>query len=221
MKTNICPMTIALLLNMQVVAAFVDLQSHQLLSSTRTKQWTRSKFEDSIPHSMIIITSTSKMIARISTTRTPSKKSHTVLQYGRKGDDETSQLTQEVVETDADLNKYRSLMGNLYGVAGVAHAADSFFGPSALITASGSPPFFELPLIGKGLVALWCLAGPLAFVLARVGNRAADIGLILYGLIEVIGAYFLPNDSAFANAIAVQFVVFVAWQYSRLRGSES
>jgi|AntRauTorckE5430_2_1112549.scaffolds.fasta_scaffold06032_2 hypothetical protein len=215
MKINFFPMMVtALLLDMQV-AAFVNLQSHQYFPSTRSNQWTRNIYEDKIPHAMVLVNS-----SPINTARTRRKKLH-VLQYGRKGEEKISQSTQEVDGTDTDLNKYRSLMGNLYGVAGVAHAVDSFFGPSALITASGAPPFLELPLIGKGLVALWCLAGPLAFVLARVGNAAADIGLILYGVIEVIGAYFLPENSAFVNAIAVQIVVFAAWQYSRVKSDKS
>jgi len=142
------------------------------------------------------------------------------LQYGSEESEEKS--SQESINNadDTDLNKFRSLMGNLYGIAGLAHAADSFLGPSALISASGSPPFADLPIEGKGLVALWCLAGPLAFALAQVGNRVADIGLILYGLIEVFGAYFLPDDSAVINAIVVQVVVFAAWQYSKLAGDK-
>jgi hypothetical protein len=55
------------------------------------------------------------------------RKKH-VLQYGRKKEEELSQSAQEVDGTDTDLNKYRSLMGNLYGVAGVAHAVDSHCG---------------------------------------------------------------------------------------------
>ena len=150
------------------------------------------------------------------------ERQSTILQLKYGSEESEEQSSQESINNaeDTDLNKFRSLMGSLYGIAGLAHAADSFLGPSALISASGSPPFVDLPIEGKGLVALWCLAGPLAFALAQVGNGVADIGLIIYGLVEVFGAYFLPDDSAFINAIAVQVVVFAAWQYSKLAGDK-
>ena len=48
-------------------------------------------------------------------------------------------------EGSAPLDRFRSLMGTLYGMAGLAHAADCFAGPSALLTAAGAPPFRDLP----------------------------------------------------------------------------
>jgi hypothetical protein len=151
------------------------------------------------------------------------ERQSTILQLKYGSEESEEQPSQESTinnADDTDLNKFRSLMGSLYGIAGLAHAADSFLGPSALIAASGSPPFADLPIEGKGLAALWCLAGPLAFALSQVGNGVADIGLIIYGLVEVFGAYFLPDDSAFINAIAVQVVVFAAWQYSKSAGDK-
>ena len=42
------------------------------------------------------------------------------------------------------LDAFRSLMGGLYGVAGLAHAADCVVGPSALLALAGAPLFAEL-----------------------------------------------------------------------------
>lgn len=135
-----------------------------------------------------------------------------------------SQLhSDESVQLD-DIGKFRTLMGNLYLGAGIAHAADCLVGPSTLITSAGSPPYELLPIEGKALVILWCLAGPIAFYFTRIKEdtstitsnilNRADLGLILYGLIEIFGAYFLPEKSSLLNAIAVQVIVFGAWQYS-------
>lgn len=134
-----------------------------------------------------------------------------------------SQLnSDESVELN-DIDKFRTLMGNLYLGAGIAHAADCLVGPSTLITSAGSPPYELLPIEGKALVILWCMAGPIAFYFTRIKEdnstmfnalNRADLGLILYGLIEIFGAYFLPENSSFLNAIAVQVIVFGAWQYS-------
>lgn len=119
-------------------------------------------------------------------------------------------------------------MGNLYLSAGIAHALDCFVGPSALIVNAGSPPYQELPLEGQALVVLWCLAGPIAFWLAHIGTKrggeqsaqlvgslnVADLGLIIYGAIEVFGSYFLPDTSSFGKAIVVQCIVLAAWLYA-------
>ena len=75
-------------------------------------------------------------------------------------------------------------MGALYGVAGVAHAADCLAGPSDLLTLAGAPPFYELPALGLAFALLWCLSGPAAYACARVGGRVADAGLVQYGAIE-------------------------------------
>ena len=135
-------------------------------------------------------------------------------------------------ETTDDIDKFRTLMGNLYLGAGIAHAIDCFVGPSALITSAGSPPYQQLPVEGQALVGLWCFAGPLAFWLARVGVskeetggsleelNAADVGLILYGIVEVVGSYFLPEKSSFGKAIFVQGIVLAAWMYSNRNTGE-
>ena len=56
----------------------------------------------------------------------------------------------------APLDRFRTLMGTLYGVAGIAHAADCLAGPSALLTAAGAPPFQELPPPAQALAGAWC-----------------------------------------------------------------
>ena len=114
-------------------------------------------------------------------------------------------------EGSAPLDRFRSLMGTLYGVAGIAHAADLLIGPSTLLTAAGAPPFRELPPPAQALAGLWCLAGPLAYLTSRRGGRAADAGLVVYGLVEVLGAAF---TDALPNALAVQGVVAASWIYS-------
>jgi len=149
-----------------------------------------------------------------------------------------SLMTLQGTNRDADpaddqppIDKFRSLMGNLYGVAGLAHAADCYLGDSQLLVAAGSPPVQELPTAGQGLVALWCAAGPIALVASKVGGIAADVGLLFYGMVEVAGAAILegelPNLDGVAaaaadidpltNAIVVQGIVLVSWLYSRNR----
>ena len=128
------------------------------------------------------------------------------------------------------IDQFRDLMGTLYGVAGVAHAADCYIGQSQLLVSAGSPPFSDLPPAGQALVALWCVAGPVAYATSRVGGRIADLGLIVYGIVEVGGAAVIARylsttleDSgtagadidALMNAVLVQGVVFASWIYSR------
>jgi hypothetical protein len=116
-----------------------------------------------------------------------------------------------VAEGSAPLDRFRSLMGTLYGIAGIAHAADCLAGPSALLTAAGAPPFEELPPPAQALACAWCLAGPVAYAASRRGGRAADAGLVAYGVVEVLGAAF---TDALPNALAVQGVVAASWIYS-------
>jgi hypothetical protein len=121
------------------------------------------------------------------------------------------------------LNDFRSLMGVLYGVAGLAHLADCVLGSSQLLQASGSAGFYNLPLPGQCFALLWCAAGPVAFVASRKG--VGDYGLIAYGAIEVTGAGFLDATAATSiatvdsvnpllNAVAVQAIVGAAWLYA-------
>ena len=86
-------------------------------------------------------------------------------------------------EAQLPIDKFRSLMGNLYGVAGLAHAADCYLGDSQLLVAAGSPTAQDLPLAGQALVALWCAAGPIAFGASKIGGVAADVGLLFYGAV--------------------------------------
>ena len=130
-------------------------------------------------------------------------------------------------EGSAPLDRFRSLMGSLYGVAGLAHGADCLAGPSALLTPAGAPPFRELPPPAQALAGAWCLAGPLAYLTSRRGGRAADAGLVFYGLIEVLGAALISANvdaaelAALPNAVAVQGVVAASWIYSSTQTDKS
>ena len=111
-------------------------------------------------------------------------------------------------------------MGALYGVAGVAHAADCLAGSSDLLTLAGAPPFYELPALGQAFALLWCLSGPAAYACARVGGRVADAGLVQYGAIECTGAGAAAaayGGASLPNALAVQAVVAAAWVFSNGR----
>ena len=128
----------------------------------------------------------------------------------------------------APLNTFRRLMGTLYGAAGLAHVIDLLIGDSQLFQKLGIPPFQNLPWEGKALALLWCAAGPLAFALSRLGtgcnrekvpellgkNLLADGGLILYGLVEVLGAVRSGNSDACANALGIQVIVAASWYYT-------
>ena len=118
-------------------------------------------------------------------------------------------------------------MGTLYGVAGMAHAADCLAGPSTLLTAAGAPPFQDLPPPAQALAAVWCLAGPVAYVASRRGGRFADAGLVAYGVVEVLGAALISANvdaaelAALPNALAVQGVVAASWIYSSMQRDKS
>lgn len=129
-------------------------------------------------------------------------------------------------EGSAPLDRFRSLMGTLYGIAGIAHAAD-LAGPSTLLTAAGAPPFQDLSPAAQALAVVWCLAGPLAYLTSRRGGRAADAGLVAYGLVEVLGAALVSTNAdaaelaALPNALAVQGVVAASWIYSSVQRDNS
>ena len=129
-------------------------------------------------------------------------------------------------EGSAPLDRFRSLMGTLYGIAGIAHAAD-LAGPSALLTAAGAPPFEELPPPAQALAGMWCLAGPVAYAASRRGGRAADAGIVAYGVVEVLGAALISANvdaaelAALPNALAVQGVVAASWIYSSTQTDKS
>ncbi len=120
------------------------------------------------------------------------------------------------------IDRFRGLMGSLYGVAGLAHAADCLVGDSSLLVLAGAPRFTELPAAGAALAALWCLSGPISFACSKVGGRVADVGLVQYGLVECAGAALAGaayGGTALPNALAVQGVVALAWLYSNARES--
>ncbi|OEU10882.1 hypothetical protein FRACYDRAFT_246757 [Fragilariopsis cylindrus CCMP1102] len=108
------------------------------------------------------------------------------------------------------LNSYRTLMGNLYGIAGIAHLYDILFGGSQLFISAGVSPFENLSFNGQIYAIVWCIMGPISYGLSKIStsinNNAinnnnnddsnsiskipitinlADIGLILYGIVEV------------------------------------
>ena len=128
-----------------------------------------------------------------------------------------------------ELDTFRNWMGILYGLAGVAHLADCLVGDSQLLTAAGAPAFDALPLVGQLYSILWCCMGPVAFALKRRGKGFADMGLILYGLVEVVGAglvhfYYCYSTTVASgsstmtdpllSAVVVQAIVAWAWFYS-------
>ena len=122
--------------------------------------------------------------------------------------------------TPSPLNEFRQLMGILYGFAGIAHLCDCLI-DSKLLVSAGSQSFYQLPPLGQAFALLWCAAGPLSWSASRIGGRTADLGLIGYGLIEVVGAGFIHFGSGaatdldpFSNAIIVQGIVALAWLYS-------
>lgn len=113
------------------------------------------------------------------------------------------------------LDSFRKLMGSLYGLAGILHAVDLYLGDSLLFTATGIPVYTDLPVQGQALAALWCAVGPLSWWLSRQKSAlVGDLGLILYGSVESLGAFLSGNGAASGNAIAVQAIVAAAWIYS-------
>lgn len=128
------------------------------------------------------------------------------------------------VEEIAPLDKFRQLMGFLYGGAGVAHLFDLLVGNSAILSIANAPGFYELPLVGQVYALFWCVTGLVSFNLSRVGYITADFGLVLYGAVEVVGALLVQtyygsgaSDAGLPpliNALLVQAVVGAAWMYS-------
>jgi hypothetical protein len=115
------------------------------------------------------------------------------------------------------LDSFRKLMGVLYGVAGFAHAMDLWLGGSVLFTSFGLPAFADLPVEGQAFAGLWCAVGPLSYFLSHAtgsSKRLGDLGIFLYGLVEILGAISSGNQEAWTNAIGVQLVVLAAWLYS-------
>merc|ERR1712032_952938 len=122
-----------------------------------------------------------------------------------------------------ELDKFRMLMGALYGIAGVAHFLDCVVGSSELLSMAGAPAFEMLPPAGKAYALVWCAVGPLAFALSLRKGWAADFGLVVYGVVEVLGALLISLNysdaagsvDAFINAVLVQSIVYASWLFSR------
>ncbi len=131
------------------------------------------------------------------------------------------------------LDSFRKLMGILYGVAGMAHLFDLLVGGSQLFTSViGIPSFEDLDLAGQVYALIWCATGPVAYYLststtapsrvlgdAAIALSKADVGLILYGIVEMLGAIFSSgmtgaSPDVLSNAGGVQAVVLAAWVYS-------
>ena len=127
----------------------------------------------------------------------------------------------------------------LYGVAGLAHFLDLLVGVSALFASAGIPPYASLSSSAQAFALLWCASGPLAYALNRIdtqshdralqstaqsNDRAAglslsDLGLVYYGLVEVLGAALAviggdSGEDVLMMAVGVQLVVLMAWLYS-------
>eukprot|EP00854_Cymbomonas_tetramitiformis_P015082 gene15082-17828_t len=116
------------------------------------------------------------------------------------------------------LDKFRKLMGALYGGAGIAHAID-LLGQSKLLAYAGAPVFADCSPLGQSLAVAWCAAGPFAFLCSRKGGATADLGLAAYGLIEVFCAAVVASTAAsgamgtnaLVNAVGVQAVIAFCW----------
>jgi hypothetical protein len=120
------------------------------------------------------------------------------------------------------LHSFRHLLGTLYGLAGIGHFLDITIGKSQLFTQVGMPPYSELSSLGQVYALLWCAVGPFAYVLTHLPTRRnttksihyGDVGITLYGLVEVLGAYLTQRPNVLINAVGVQLIVFGAWFYS-------
>ena len=113
------------------------------------------------------------------------------------------------------LSSFRALMGNLYGVAGILHAMDLWIGDSVLFTTNAIPAWADLTFAGQLYATLWCAVGPVAWWTSRQSSsKMNDLGLVVYGVVEALGAYLSGNTEAFFNAVAVQGIVAAAWIYS-------
>ena len=128
--------------------------------------------------------------------------------------------------------------GVLYGVAGLAHLFDLLIGDSVLFASAGIPPYTSLSSSAQAFALLWCASGPLAYTLNRIDSQSndraqsisqsndragvclSDLGLVLYGLIEVAGAALAVNASGgdvLMKAVGVQGVVLASWLYSKYK----
>lgn len=124
---------------------------------------------------------------------------------------------------------FRTLMGHLYGIAGVAHAADLLAGPSTLPALAGAPAFASMDATQKALALVWCALGPLAAAAGSAGSpKIAEAGLVVYGAYEVglaascAAAFGAVGGDAVTSATAVQVVVFGCYQWlSPTRSSSS
>lgn len=124
---------------------------------------------------------------------------------------------------------FTDLMGILYLLAGLAHAAD-ISGPSALLVAAGMPSFADLPMAGQAAAIAWCAAGPVSFSLSRGPSPLPVLGLVVYGAVEVAcaaaaSAFVTSNPPAVApmvdalpNAIGVQIAVFASYLFCLSKG---
>lgn len=133
-------------------------------------------------------------------------------------------LPNAIAPKKTPLQEFESLMGVLYGGAGVTHLLDCLVGDSQLLVAAGVPPFGALPLQGQVLALVWGAVGPLAFVLSRVGRGTA--GLIIYGIVEVACAALAAGQGSggeldpFLNAVGVQVAVGASWLYSSIKATD-
>ncbi|KAJ1631409.1 hypothetical protein T492DRAFT_996017 [Pavlovales sp. CCMP2436] len=123
------------------------------------------------------------------------------------------------------LDRFRRLMGGLYGSAGIGHFLDCVVGPSTLLTQAGLQPFAALGPAAQAAALGWCAVGPAAFILSLRGGKAADAGLVAYGFLEVGCAVLVEaaggGHAVLAPAAAVQAVIAASWIYSRSTAVEA
>jgi hypothetical protein len=133
------------------------------------------------------------------------------------------------------LASFRKLMGTLYGIAGIGHLLDVTIGGSQLFQRANIPPFEDLPTEGQIYAIVWCLVGPSAYLLSKQRQQRqqiseisdfkftpinlGDVGIVLYGLVEVFGAYLTSQPEVLMNANVVQCIVASAWIYSYKKDS--
>ena len=139
--------------------------------------------------------------------------------YSKKGYD--------VVEPKP-LVDFRALMGTLYGLSGVAHAADLLVGPSALPALAGAPVYAAMDPTQRALALAWCAMGPVALAAGKVGGpRMAIGGLVAYGVYEVALAaacavtFGAAGGDAVTGAVGVQAVVFGCYMFLSPRSSRA
>eukprot|EP00747_Dinoflagellata_sp_TGD_P169797 gnl/TRDRNA2_/TRDRNA2_199720_c0_seq1.p1 gnl/TRDRNA2_/TRDRNA2_199720_c0~~gnl/TRDRNA2_/TRDRNA2_199720_c0_seq1.p1 ORF type:complete len:283 (-),score=38.39 gnl/TRDRNA2_/TRDRNA2_199720_c0_seq1:168-1016(-) len=129
------------------------------------------------------------------------------------------------------LDEFRSLMSNLYGVAGVSHLYDLLVGDSTLLRmqSDGMAAFASLPPEGQALALLWGAMGPAVWLARPRDDRSVepavtDLALAAYGMVEVCCAWltnhaYRPASDPTISALGVQALVGGCYSYLRFTGA--